>query len=194
MLIQGPRSLRTILFTSAVVAEGKSITAVNTAVAFGKLAARVLLIDADLRRPRCHELLSLNEGPGLAECLTGSERLEDLVQPTVAKGVFLLSAGSQSDDPTELLGSKRMRELLERARADYDYVLIDSAPILPVSDSVVLSPLIDGVIMVVGDRTPRQVVRDACSRLLVSGANVIGAILNNVDLRRQPHYAPYMYY
>jgi polysaccharide biosynthesis transport protein len=194
MLVHGPRRPKTILFTSSVVAEGKSVTAVNTAVAFGKLAERVLLIDSDLRRPRCHHLLGVNAGPGLTEFLTGSDELDHFIQPTLAKNVFLLSAGGQSADPTELLGSKRMRELLARARSDYDYVLIDSPPILPVSDSVILSPLIDGVVMIIGDRTPRQAVRDACSRLLESGAAIIGAILNNVDLKSRPHYGPYMYY
>ncbi len=185
---------KTILFTSATVGEGKSVTAINTAIAFSSLVDRVLLIDADLRRPRCHQILDQTDGAGLAEVLTGLSTLEEAVQPTAVDRLFLLSAGTTPPNPSELLGSKRMLEVLAAVSSEYDHVLIDSPPILPVSDSVVLSTLVDGVVLVAGRQTPKNAVRDACARLAYVGARIVGAVLNNVDLERERYHAPHMYY
>jgi capsular exopolysaccharide synthesis family protein len=194
LLSRSEKPPKTIVFTSATAGEGKSITALNTAIAFANMLDKVLLIDADLRRPRCHELLDRQGHPGLAEVLSGLHELDEVIQPTNVRGLFLLSAGLTPPNPSELLGSKKMRETLIAAGASFEHVLIDSAPVLPVSDTVVLSTLADGVVLVAGSQTARQLARDACSRLAYVGAKIIGVVLNNVNPDHQRYYAPYVYY
>lgn len=184
---------KSILFTSATGGEGKSVTTMNTSIAFACLGERVLLIDADLRRPRCHQLLDQEEGPGLVEVLTGLSNLQQAVQSTPIEGLFVLRAGLIPPNPSELLASQEMLETLAISSREYDHVLIDSPPVLPVSDSVILSTLVDAVVLVAGRRTPKQAVRDACSRLVYSGARILGTVLNGVDLERERYYAPHMY-
>ena len=157
---------KTVVFTSAIAGEGKTVAVANTAIAFAGMLDRILLIDADLRRPRCHEVLNCEANPGLTEVLTGLCELKDAIQPTAVKGLFLLSAGVNPPNPSELLGSRKMREVLAAVESVYDHVLIDSAPILPVSDTVVLSTMVDGVVVVASAKTAKKLVRDACYRIL----------------------------
>jgi capsular exopolysaccharide synthesis family protein len=191
LLSRSETSPKTILFSSAVAGEGKSVTAVNTAIAFAHMMDRVLLIDADLRRPRCHEILHQSEHSGLAQVLAGLEPLDEVIQPTGVKGLYLLSAGLTPPNPSELLGSRKMREVLASLEAIYDHILIDSAPILPVSDSVVLSSMVDGVVIISGARTPKQVVRDACARVTDIGARILGVVLNGANPQHQRYYYPH---
>jgi succinoglycan biosynthesis transport protein ExoP len=184
---------RTILLTSAVSGEGKSLTAINTAIVFAQVSDRVLLIDADLRQPRCHMALDRDNSPGLTEVLTGFEELSKAIQPTKVKGLYLLSAGITPPNPTELLGSSKMREILVAAGASFQHVLIDAAPILPVSDSVLLSRLVDGVVIVANAHTARPLVRDACSRLIHVGASLLGVVLNDVSPQHQRYSESYTY-
>ena len=194
LLSRAERPPKNILFSSAMPGEGKSVTAVNTAIAFAHLMDRVLLIDADLRRPRCHVLLDQEERPGLTEVLAGFCELEDVVRPTPIKGLYFLGAGATPPNPSELLGSQKMREVLASLGNSFKHVLIDSAPILPVSDTVVLSTMVDGVVIVSGVRTAKKFVRDACARLFgVGSSKILGVVLNNVNPQMQQYYAPYLY-
>jgi capsular exopolysaccharide synthesis family protein len=181
LLSQAGEPPRTILFTSGRAAEGKTTTVLHMALMFARLGTPVLVIDADLRHPSCHRVLGVRNGPGLTEVLAGHEgklrRLE--VQKTE---LFFLGAGSVPPNPTELLGSQRMREVLARLQKRFAYVLIDAPPLTPVSDSVVLSTLVDGVVLVVDQqRTARQTVRDARARLAYARAKVLGVVLNRSD-------------
>jgi succinoglycan biosynthesis transport protein ExoP len=194
LLSRSERSPRTILFSSAIGGEGKSVTATNCALMFAQLDERVLLIDADLRRPHCHEILGRDSHPGLTEVLVGLQELDKAIQSTSSKGLFFLSAGVTPPNPSELLGSHKMRGILAAAASSFDHVLIDSPPILPVSDSVVLSTLVDGVVMVVSAQTAKDLVRDACSRLIYVGSKMLGVVLNNVDPQQGRSYAPYYTY
>jgi len=194
LLSRSERSPRTILISSATGGEGKSVTATNCALMFAQLDERVLLIDADLRRPRCHEILGRDSHPGLTEVLVGLQELDKAIQSTSSKGLFFLSAGVTPPNPSELLGSHKMRGILAAAASSFDHVLIDSPPILPVSDSVVLSTLVDGVVMVVSAQTAKDLVRDACSRLIYVGSKMLGVVLNNVDPEQRRSYAPYYTY
>ncbi len=194
LLSRSERSPRTILFSSATGGEGKSVTATNCAFMFAQVDERVLLIDADLRRPRCHEILGRDSHPGLTEVLVGLQELDKAIQSTSTKGLFFLSAGVTPPNPSELLGSHKMRGILAAAASSFDHVLIDSPPILPVSDSVVLSTLVDGVVMVVSAQTAKDLVRDACARLLYVGSKMLGVVLNNVDPEQRKSYAPYYTY
>jgi succinoglycan biosynthesis transport protein ExoP len=183
-----------VLFTSTVAGEGKTVTAINTAIAFASMFDRVLLIDGDLRRSRCHQIVNGEPGPGLAEVLSGLSELDEAIQPTATKGLFLLSGGLHAPNPSELLGSRKMRQVLDTVRSSYDYVLIDSAPVLPVSDSVILSTQVDGVVIVVGSNTAKRLARDTCSRLFHVGARMFGAVLNNVTPEQHSYYASHYLY
>ncbi len=150
---------------------------------------RVLLIDGDLRRSRCHEIMNAEARPGLTEVLSGLHELEDAIQPTSVKGLFLLSGGLNAPNPSELLGSKKLRQVLAVVGSSYDHVVIDSAPVLPVSDSVILSREVDGVVIVVDSETSKRLVRDTCSRLFYVGAKMLGVVLNNVNPEQERYYA-----
>jgi capsular exopolysaccharide synthesis family protein len=181
---------KTVLITSAVAEEGKSVTAVNMAITFAHKGRRVLLIDADLRRARCHELLRCDGRPGLSEVLTGQTSLGDVIADTGVTNLFFISAGAVPPDPPELLGSARMREILLELGAPYDHIIIDSAPVMPVSDSVVLSRHVDGVIVIAGRATSRQLVKRACLRIGDTEAKILGLVLNQVSVHHASYY-PY---
>jgi capsular exopolysaccharide synthesis family protein len=183
MLSQAGEAPRVILFTSASRAEGKTATALNTAMNFTQTGARVLVIDADLRSPRCHDALGIELEPGLTEVITGQVALEWALREP-AGSLVVLTAGQLPPNPAELLGSPRMRELLAQLREQFDHVLIDAAPLLPVPDSLILSTFADGVIIVVDQqRTRRQQVRAVQSRLAFARARTLGVVLNRFDHR-----------
>ncbi len=186
---------KTILFTSATHSEGKTATVINTAIVFAQLGVKVLVIDADLRRPSCHQVLSVQRRPGLTELLTGLGESQELIQPTYTADLFLLSGGSAPPNPAELVGSGKMRETLASLREHYDYILIDSPPVMPVSDAVLLSTMVDGVVLVVDSRQPpKEVVRDACTRLNFARAKILGTVFNRVDFKNGNYayaYRPY---
>jgi polysaccharide biosynthesis transport protein len=179
------------LITSAMSREGKTVTAVNTAVMLAQLGGRVLLIDADLRRARCHRVLAVDNHLGLTEVLAGSREVREMIRATEIENLYFLGSGSVPPNPTELLGSLKMVETLLLLREHYEYVVIDSAPVLPVSDSLVLAKLTDGVMLVAnGAATPRQQVKTACARLEYARAKILGVVLNKVKI----HSADYHYY
>jgi len=194
LLSRAAQPPKTILIASGAKTEGKTVTAVNIAMAFAQMGRRVLLIDGDLRRARCHEVLGVHNLVGLTEVLVGQKEAADVIRPIRGGGLSFLSAGSIPPNPTELLASERMREVLEQLTGQYDSVLIDSPPVMPVSDSVILSRIVDGVVVVVGPRTPKQLVRHACARLGQVGAKILGVVLNQVDLKSPDYYHYHRYY
>jgi polysaccharide biosynthesis transport protein len=180
-----------LLVTSATHGEGKTATVVNTAIVFAQMGVRVLVIDADLRRSQCHRLFGSPGGPGLTAILTGLRAPEELIGPTYVANLFFLCGGLIPPNPADLLGSHKMRETLALLEEQYDYILIDAPPVLPVSDAVLLSTMVDGVVLVVGARdTPKQLVREACARLRYARAKILGTMLNRVH-SRDGHYASY---
>jgi polysaccharide biosynthesis transport protein len=190
---------KTILVTSAMRGEGKTVTATNTAIILAGTGKKVLLLDADLRKPRCHKILAVENHLGLTEVLTGAHEHGSLIRRTPIENLFFLSSGETPPNPSELLGSDRMRELLTFLGERNDYIVIDGTPVLPVTDVVVLSTMVDGVTLVVGPNTPKQQARAALSRLEYARAKVLGAVLNKVNINSvdynyyYPHYA-YDYY
>lgn len=182
LLSQAGDEARTVLFTSAVHGEGKTDTTVNSAIKFAQTGARVLLIDADLRRPMCHKILGMRRGLGLAELLTGKIERSWAIQSTHVDNLFFIASGASTSDPTELLGSRKMRETLLWASEHYDHVLIDSPPVMPVSDAMLLSTMTDGVVVVIGGQsTPRDLVKQGCAKLRYARARILGMVLNRVD-------------
>jgi capsular exopolysaccharide synthesis family protein len=195
LLSRAGEPARTILLTSATRGEGKSTTLVNTAIVFAQMGARVLIIDADLRRPRCHRLLDVESGAGLTEVLAGHVAPEQAVHPTPAENLFVITSGASAPNSAELLGSKKMADTLSRLLEQFDYVFIDSSPVLAVSDAVLLATMVEGVVLVVdGQKTPKQLVRDARSRLNNPKTKILGALLNRVDARNGAYAAYYSHY
>jgi polysaccharide biosynthesis transport protein len=181
---------RTVLFTSATAGEGKTITTLNTALVFAQMGARVLVIDADLRCSGCHRILGTGNWLGLTEVLTGQRDANEVIQPIAQNRVFLLSSGSLPPNPAELLGSQTMRDLLTGLRKEYDYILIDSTPLSLVTDSVLLSTLVDGVVLVVnGQKTHSQAVKSAYADLSYARAKVLGVVLNRVSQQSRDYGA-----
>ena len=180
------------LVTSALPHEGKTTVAVNTAIVLAHTGAKVLLIDADLRKPRCHKVLSLKNHFGLTEMLTGGAN-EEAISPTKIENLFLLSSGRIPPSPSELLGSIRMREILESLSKSYEYIVVDSPPAMVVADSIVLSTMTDGVILVAaGGQTPKQQARAAVARLRQANAHIFGFVLNKVRIYKFDY--PYYHY
>jgi succinoglycan biosynthesis transport protein ExoP len=178
---------RVLLVTSALNGEGKTLTALNTALAFAQLG-RTILVDTDLRRPRCHEILGVSGDAGLTEVLVGQLRIGDVKRTTSAINLSLLSSGSPSPNPSDLLASKKMAEILAEVRSEFDYVILDSAPVLAVSDPLALATMVDGVILVIGSQTPKGFVRDACSRMRYVRAKILGVVLNQAEVSN-PQYS-----
>jgi len=199
---------RAMLVTSSQAGEGKTATVVNLGLSLAQLGARVLLIDADLRKPRCHHALGLPEGPGLTECLLGELDLPQVTRQLALPGPMgphrERAAGAQLDfvqsgrlvaQTAELLSSAAMRALLARTTAAYDIVLVDSPPIFPVADASLLATLVDGVVLVVrGERTPRHVTQEAIGRLRFMQAKVLGVVLNGVNPGAGEYSYRYSYY
>lgn len=158
------------------------------------MGERVLLIDTDLRRPRCHEVLNMPNTVGLTEVLTGQITAAEAISVTAFPGLSLLCSGSVPPTPNELVGSKKMRDTLDELRKVYDYIVVDATPTMTLSDALPLSTLVDGCILVVNAKTPRQVVRQTCSRLTHVGAKILGVVLNRVDVRGPDYYYTEHYY
>ncbi|HYG81448.1 MAG TPA: polysaccharide biosynthesis tyrosine autokinase, partial [Pyrinomonadaceae bacterium] len=187
---------KTILITSSQPSEGKTTTAVNTAVMLAQTGAEVLIIDCDLRRPRLHAHFNVPNAKGVTNFLSGESGLDGLMQPyEKLSNLKLLTSGPVPPNPAELLGSDEMRKLLSMASDRFTHVVIDSPPAISFTDASILSTMVDGVVLVVhGGRSSRAVVRRAKQQLLDVGANIFGVVLNNVKLEATNYYYYAGYY
>lgn len=186
---------RTILFTSATRGEGKSATAVNTSVIFAQMGYRVVVIDADLRRPRGHKILGMNNEIGLSGFLSGQLGRNDVTVPTSEENLYFTGSGTEPPNPSELLGSHKMEQFLAELREEFDCVIIDSPPIMPVSDPILLSTMVDGVVLVIDSQgTPKQLVREARARLMKANAQILGMVLNRIDIQNGDYSGYYKHY
>ncbi len=181
------RDIRTVQFVSPAASEGKSTTAVNTALAFAQAGFNTLLIDADLRKARQHTFFGLTPGEGLVDVLIGAPFDSCVIRLTPK--LDLLEAGAQPPNPSEMVSSRQMNRLLEHLRKDYDMIIIDSSPILLVSDGVGLSSSVDAVIVVArANRTSGPQMEEAVARLRSVDAPLIGTVFNDVDKSRGSAY------
>ena len=186
---------KVIMVTSARPQEGKTTTAINSAIVLAQKGVRVLLVDADLRRPSVHKTLGMGPRSGLSNVLTGNATLEQAIAPSpILPNLFVLAAGSPPPNPAELLASSNMKDVLNELREQFDHVVIDTPPTLSVTDAVVLSPRVDAIILVIrSGQTTKQALRRARDILMQVNAHVTGVLLNAVDLTSPDYYYYYEY-
>ncbi len=190
---QGP--VKSVLVTSALRGEGKSTTSAYLAITMARhRKTRTLLVDGDLRKPKLHDFFQLGGRPGLSDVLAGSISLKECFKDTSVEQLKVLTAGNATLSPSEFFESERMKGIFEEMNFYFDAIVVDAAPVIAVSDPVILGSEIDRVILVVmAGKTPREVVRRAKDILTDSGVNVLGVVLNNVD-EVLPYYYDYGYY
>ena len=194
LFTQPEKPPQVVLLTSPSPGEGKTITSLNLAIALAHDGYSVLLVDGDMRRGCCHTRLGLPHNNGLSNVLTGHIALEEGIQETSVGGLSLLSRGISPPNPTELLGSPKMREVLQKLRRGFKFILIDSPPVITLTDATVLSVMTDGVILVFdGQATSTASAQRAVECLDRVRANLLGVVLNGVNLNN-PHYSHYRAY
>ncbi len=185
--------LKTILVTSSGPSEGKSTTVANLAITMSQMGTKTILIDSDLRRPVLHSIFNLQRAPGLTNYLAGNVPWKEIVQETPIENLSLLTCGVLPPNPSELLGSKKMRMLLEELKEKYDMILFDSPPVIAVTDAAVLSTLLDGVVLVSSSgSTSREALSRAITLLENVKGRLIGGVLNKIKV--ESVYGSYHYY
>jgi len=189
---------KSLLITSSLPSEGKTTTATNTAISLGQTGAKVLIIDADMRRPRLHSVFNVSNDQGISTVLSSdlsAKEILNVINYDERTKVSVMTSGPIPPNPAELIGSEQMVGLLKTLQSEFTHVVIDSPPITSFTDGVLLASLVDGVILVVNSgKSSRQVVRRARQLLNDVRAKVLGVVLNNVNLNSQDNYYYYQSY
>ena len=191
--LSAPKALQVLLITSAVPHEGKSTTAANLAVTYAQLGRKVLLIDADLRRPTIHRIFNLGNRLGLTDILTGKAHWEETLQNTQIDNLKVLLAGPILPNPAELLSTGQLSQLLHGLKGSFDTIICDSPVQLSIPDVAIIVPDMDGVLLIhCPSRVNKEQVMETKKLLERAGANIVGIVLNNINKKDQQHY--YSYY
>ena len=192
LLSTAGRAPKTLLVTSSLPGEGKTTTAVNTAISLAQTGARVVIIDADMRRPRLRSIFGLSDGEGLSSILSSEISNDDVLRKIMreeASGLFVLPSGPVPPNPAELLGSDQMRKLIALLSENFTHIVIDSPPVNSFTDGVLIASMVDGVLLVVhGGKSSRGVVRRSRQLLMDIGAKIVGVVLNNVSVGSHDYY------
>ena len=184
---------KAILISSANPQEGKSVTASNAAVVLAQSGKQVALIDADLRRPNLDILFGISKSPGISDHIINHNDYEDLIKPTVVENLFLVPAGSQVPNPSEILGSDTFRKLYDQITSEFDYVILDSPPLNSVVDAVSLTDLVDQWMLVINvGKTHKKEIRQSLDLLHIMRNKLAGVLLNNID--QKSYITDYNYY
>jgi capsular exopolysaccharide synthesis family protein len=194
LLLSQAGGVHTVVMTSALPSEGKTSTALNLAAVLGQLGRRVLLIDGDLHKPRLHEVFRVSNRHGLVSILAENDDPTKAIVQTQVPGVFLLPAGPTTPNPSGLLSSKAMAALLRIAREKFDHIIIDTPPVSPISDALLLGSLADGVVLCVkAGRTPRDLVARVRDDIYRANVRILGVLLNNLEQDGSGAYGKYYY-
>lgn len=181
--------IQVIMITSSGPSEGKSTTAANMAVVFAQQGKRTLFIDADLRKPSSHYTFSFTNNSGLTSVLTKQSALIDAVKIVEPLGLHVLTSGPIPPNPAELLSSRMMKELLDLAKMEYDVIIIDTPPVVAVTDAQIISNLCQGVVLVVSSgRTETDAAVKAKELLENTGTKILGVVLNNKEMKSNTYY------
>ncbi|ODA40169.1 CpsD/CapB family tyrosine-protein kinase [Desulfosporosinus sp. BG] len=184
-----------IMITSSGPREGKSSTVANLAVSMAQAGKSVLVVDADLRNPTQHKLFGLDNGQGLSVALVQDQDYRQYIQETAVPGVMVITGGPIPPNPAELVGSKRMKRLIEEFSLQFDMVLIDTPPIIAVTDAAIIAQEVDGVILVLAaGEVNKDFAQRAKEQLDKVGAKILGAVLNKVDMKTSEYYYYYYYH
>ena len=190
----GP-SRKTMIVTSPLPAEGKTASVCNFAVTLAQNGKRVLVVDADLRKPRQHRIFGVKNLHGLTNYLTVGLELKELIKPTTIENLYLVNSGPLPPNPADLLGSEKMATLLDQLKKVFDYILLDTPPVLAVTDALVVAPHTDGVILIVwSGKTPRESLRMAKEKLDMMNIKTLGVVINHLDLRDLGYYYKHYHY
>lgn len=188
------QELRTILITSSGPAEGKSTTAANLAIAFAQAGKSVIILDADLRKPTQHKLWELDNNIGLTNILLGDTTISSALLGTPLRNLHVITTGPIPPNPAELLGSHRMSDLLKAFEEHADVIIIDTPPVVAVTDAALLAPQVDGVVLVVASGEAKIEAAQRAKQMLLNGkARILGTILNMVEEDSQDYYYYYYY-
>ncbi len=187
--------LKTIVITSSGPMEGKTTTVTNLAVTFAQMGSRVLLIDADLRKPKVHKVFMLSNDTGLTNLLTSHEPNSKFIRSTAIPNLDILTSGTIPPNPSELLNSNTMKQFLQKLREEYDIILLDAPPVGSVTDAAIISTYVDGTILVARSaKVEREALKRSRELLDKVNANIIGVVLNHLDKKSQGNYYYYQYY
>jgi capsular exopolysaccharide synthesis family protein len=185
---------RSIVVTSTGPGEGKSVVASNLAISLADAGQRVLLIDADMRKPKAHEIFTLSQEPGLSNLLVGNALASESVRKSTVAGLWILTAGRVPPNPAELLGAQRCRHLIASLGDHFDWIIIDSPPVMAVTDAALVAHGASGVLFVIGaEMTSRHAAKRAVDQLEQASGTFIGAVLNRVDLQHNAYYYSWYY-
>lgn len=185
---------RSILVTSTGPGEGKTLVACNLAVALAQAGQRVLLLDGDMRKPKVHTMFNESQSPGLSNVLVGNAKASEAVRKTPVQNLWLLLAGVAPPNPAELLGSQRFKDFLETLQEHFDWVIVDSPPVMAVTDAAVIGHVTSGVAFVIGcEQTSKHTATAALEQLESAKAHFFGGILNRVDVERHAYYYSHYY-
>ncbi len=195
LLSSAEHAPRTMLITSSHPGEGKTAIVANTAISLAQTGARVIVLDGDMRRPRCHKVLNTKNEVGLSTYLSRDIPLDEVIQEAAdIPNLHVIPAGPVPPNPSELLSSVKLRILLAQLQDRYDHIVIDSPPVIHVTDALIISPQVDGVALVVkSGHTPREAVVRSKQALIDVNAKIFGVVLNHVDLEREGYYYNYKY-
>ncbi|HWP46780.1 MAG TPA: CpsD/CapB family tyrosine-protein kinase [Candidatus Limnocylindrales bacterium] len=192
---QADHPIRSLLITSSVPEEGKSMTVANLGITFALAQNKVLLIDSDLRRPILHHLFGLNNTKGLTHMLVGTVEPDEIYQATRVNNLWVATCGLIPPNPSELLSSQKMQDFLKLVQKRFDMVLLDSPPVTSLADAAILSSLVGNVLLVVlANKTSRDMILRARYQLETVNARIVGVVLNSVDLKKERYYYNYYYY
>lgn len=189
------KGCKKISITSASSGEGKSTTCLNIAITFTQIGARVIVVDADLRKPTLHRKLGMANGNGLSHLISGLCTLQEAINATEYKGLDIITAGHLPPNPAELLGSQQMEQLFVELEKQYDYIFLDTPPLNIVTDATILSSKVDGTIVIVRQEvTQHKELQEALGKLKFAEAKVLGAILHDVKSEKNRRYSKYTKY
>lgn len=193
--IYAGQDVKNLLVTSATMNEGKSTSSALLACTIARYReTKTIIIDCDLRRPKVHQLFGLGKEDGVADVLMGKRKLDSCFKSSPLNNLKILTSGGVIENPTELFNSQRMKDLFSEIKFYFDTVIVDSPPVLPVTDSLILSPEMDGALVVIkAGQTHKDVVRRAVELMRNTGLNILGTIINN-QKGVLPYYYDYKYY